>query len=266
MFKKYFIHEFKNSCQMPLTICGISLGISILVAISAMLKLENLLGIGLTALIITIYIFFFMSIHSINKTMTERLFTKNGYLTLTLPVGTHTILISKLLINILYVILYLSSFFLGICIILGGFEVIGGIEEFFEGIGTLFVDIINNLDVVLIRVALALLAFLFFQCSILFFNAFSNSGLLKKQNKGTLFVLAVIFIFLITTIFSIDIIPFMLCYEESTGYFIEQTTESAMFYSSSLLIHFSSLLWMVLGTFGFYFGSYYLIKNKIDVL
>lgn len=266
MFKKYFAYEFKNSCQMPLTICGISLSIAILIAIGSILKLEYLLTIGLSALIITLYIFFFMSIHSIQKTMTERLFTKSGYLTLTIPVGTHTILISKIVINVLYVIIYLTAFFLSLFIILGGFGLMGDIEDITGSFGTIAVDIVDNLDLVLIRVFTALIAFVFILCSMLFFNAISNSGLLKKQGKISGCVLAVVFILAITMVLNIEIVPYVLCYEEEVGYFIEKTTEELMFYSSNVVIYFSYMIWMILGIVGFYFGSYYLIKNKIDVL
>ena len=264
MFKKYFVHEFKNSCKMPITICCVSLFISLLVAIGSLLELDELLAVGLSALVLTVYIFFFMSINSINKTMTERLFTKNGYLTLTLPVGTHTILLSKILINILYVVMYIASFLLGIILVVGG--LVGEVDSVIDGVGSIFTGFAENIGLSLIRLGVLLIGFVFVLCGILFYNAVVNSGLIKKQSKVVNFIAVVVFLLLVTTILNIEIIPYALCYEDELGYYFELIEQSDYYFSSYLVVHFSSLFWMVIGTIGFYFGSYYLIKNKIDIL
>lgn len=268
MFKKYFAHEFKNSCPMPLTICGLVLGISLLIAIGAMLELNELTTLALSAFVVTFYICFFMSFSSIHKTMTGRLFTKSGYLTLTLPVGTHTILLSKILVNMLYVILYIASFFISILLILGGIGLIGDIKDLFGGLGELFVGLVENFHLVLIYCVVALITFLFILCTILFCNSIVHSGFFKKQSKILNFVIGVIFVIVIATIINIEIIPYVLCYSSENGYYIEAINNEGplLMYVSDAVVHFSSVFWMLLGTAGFYFGSYYLIKNKIDIL
>lgn len=268
MFKKYFAHEFKNTCQMPITVCALIIGVSVLVGLGALLKLEFLLSLGIIALVVSFYACFIMSYISIHKTMTGRLFSKGGYLTLTLPVGTHTILISKILINLIYVIGYIASIFIGVFVILAGFGLFESLKVTFSELLELTQQLMNNFDVVLIQTTVALIAFVFFLCLILFCNAFTNSGYLKKQSKVVNFIITVGFIILVAYIMSIDIIPFALTYRthNSNGYEIISTNADDFIYLYGNVLDFSSLFWMLAGIFGFYFGSYYLIKNKIDIL
>ena len=62
MFKKYFSHEFKNTCQMPLTICGIIIAISILFCIGAIFELEFLLTFFWIKLQNTLYLLSFIKL------------------------------------------------------------------------------------------------------------------------------------------------------------------------------------------------------------
>ena len=268
MFRKYFAHEFKNTCQMPITICALIIGVSLLVGIGALLKLEFLLTLGIITLVVSFYACFIMSYISIHKTMTGRLFSKGGYLTLTLPVGTHTILISKILVNLVYVVGYLLSIFIGVIVILGGFGLFESLRVTFAELVELAQQVMNNFDSVLIQTAVLLIGFVFFLCLILFCNAFTNSGYLKKQSKVINFIITVGFIILVAYIMSIDIIPFAMTYRShsSDGYKIIPTNGDDFIYLYGNVLDFSSLFWMISGIFGFYFGSYYLIKNKIDIL
>ncbi len=266
MFKKYFTHEFKNTCQMPLTVCGLILGISLLVCLGALLKLESLLTLGIIALVVSVYACVIMSYISIHKTMTGRLFSKGGYLTLTLPVGTHTILISKILVNLIYAACYMVSLFAGIIIVMAGFGVFENINVTMQELMEVFSDLVSRLDLLAIEGFVFLISFVFLLCFILFCNAFSSSGYIKKQNKMVKFLVLVAFIIVLSYIMTIDIIPYSLIYSDESGYRIISTTDLDYQFIFSSVVDFSSLFWMLLGTVGLYFGSYYLIKNKIDVL
>lgn len=281
MFKKYFAHEFKNSCVMPLTICGLIIGVCLLVGIGALLELEFLLNLGLISLIVSFYACLIMFYISIHKSITGRLFSKSGYLTLTLPVGTHTILLSKILVNLIYVIFYFLSFVLGIVILLYGFNLESIIPEIFETIKDIGVsgpaEILVIIEIVFSVLLFTSLGFVFFLCLILFINSVKHGGFIKKQNKVLGFILLILFIICIAYVINIDVIPYALCIEMSGDgisdmnpyyhYIIELNkvgTHEYMHYY--LLIDFSRLIWLLTGTVGFYFGSYYLIKNKIDII
>ena len=150
MFRKYFSHEFKNTCQMPLTICGIIIAISILFCIGAIFELEFLLTLGIVSIVVSAYVCAIMSYIVIHKTLTGRLFTKSGYLTLTLPVGTHTILISKILVNFIYAACYVVSFIIGIFFVLGGFGLLDDVGAVARELIDVFVSLFKNFDLVLI--------------------------------------------------------------------------------------------------------------------
>lgn len=265
MFRKYFSHEFKNTCQMPLTICGMIVGLSILFCIGALLELEFLLTLGLLSLIVCVYACSIMSYISIHKTLTGRLFTQSGYLTLTLPINTHTILISKILVNFIYVALYLVSFLVGILFVLFGFGVLDEVTEAFRELGNVFIELFKHFDLVSIYSIQILIGFVFLLCFILFCHAFSHSGYIKKQSKGSKFLVFVIAVIAVSYIMNIRILPFALTYGEELGYQFIQYNDYDFLLENIVVIDFSSFFWMLVGTVGFYFGSYYLIKNKIDI-
>ena len=265
MFRKYFAHEFKNTCQMPLTICGLILGLSILFCIGAVLKLEFLLTLGIVAIGVCSYACTIMAYVSIHKTLTCLLFTKSGYLTLTLPVSTHTILISKILVNFIYAACYTISFIFGVFIVLGGFGLLDSISSVLDELYILLKELFNSFDLILIYAIQGLLSFVFFLCFILFCNAVSNSGYIKKQNKMLKFIITVIFVTAVTYLLTVRIIPYALVYGES-GYRVVSAQGLNALYEGLVVIDFSVFFWILVGTLGLYFGSYYLIKNKIDIL
>jgi hypothetical protein len=265
MFKKYFAHEFKNTCQMPLTICGVIVGLSILFCIGALLKLEFLLTLGIAALVVCAYACSIMSYVSVHKTLTGRLFTKSGYLTLTLPINTHTILISKILVNFVYASLYFVSFFLGILIVMFGFGILD-VNDMLGDIALGFVEIFENLDLVLIYGIQVLIGFVFLLCFILFCYAFSNSGYIKKRSKGINFLVFVVALTVLLYVMNIRILPFALTHNVDTGYKFILYDSYQFLLDDLVVIDFSTFFWILAGTISFYFGSYYLIKNKIDIL
>ena len=183
-----------------------------------------------------------------------------------MPVGTHTILISKILVNFIYAALYMISFILGIFIVLGGFGLLEDIGSVLYDLYLVLKELFSRFDLVLIYSIQALLGFVFFLCFILFCNAFSNSGYIKKQNKMSKFILAVVFLIAVTYILTIRIIPFALVCTEDGIYQIIEAIDFEVFYSGLVVVDFSSFFWVLAGILGFYFGSYYLIKNKIDIL
>jgi hypothetical protein len=206
-----------------------------------------------------------MAYISIQKTITGRLFSKNGYLTLTLPVGTHTILISKILVNIFYAFLYFVAFYIGVFVLFGGFAKIVNIGELLGGIGDIFAGVFERFAVLLIETLYYLLCFVFALCVILFCNSVANSGLIRKQSKVLNFIILIIFIISLSYIMSFEIIPYDLYYDQLENRFLVSSTYLVSFYATHVF-NFSTILWLLLGTAGFYFGSYYLIKNKIDII
>ena len=65
---------------------------------------------------------------------------------------------------------------------------------------------------------------------------------------------------------NIRILPFALTYGDELGYQFIQYNDYDFLLENVVVVDVSSFFWMLLGTVGFYFGSYYLIKNKIDII
>lgn len=268
MFKKYFAFELKNTYKMPLVICLLVIGVSFLLALSAIFELDSLFTIAICALIATFIASIVMSVVSMNKSITSRLFNKGGYLTLTLPVGTHTVLFSKILVNFIYAFGYILSFFIGVILILFGLGTFATINEMVHDVFTFVCGLLEKYQITLIVLWYVLVGYLFVLCSVLFCNSIIHSGFIHKPNKIKNFLIIVIFIAVLTFIFTIEIIPFVIVYYPRTGEFRFGVSEyeSLTLNSARYVFSISHMFWMNLGIVGFYFSSYYLIKNKIDVL
>ena len=98
MLKKLIKNEFKESYKEMLILYGISLVAAIAFACLILLKEFDLLIISILPLVgIVISIEIFLAIN-INRSFNKRLFSKEGYLTLSIPVKISKILLSKYLV------------------------------------------------------------------------------------------------------------------------------------------------------------------------
>lgn len=128
MFLKLLRHEFKANAATYLILYGVCLTISVIVRFSvpvistqllndSTVQLEYFLHVSLlwmlflTMFIVGVYIFFFAVVMiSFNKSM----YKKPGYLTLTLPISTNQLILSKLIGSLIWfcltgIILYIST-------------------------------------------------------------------------------------------------------------------------------------------------------------
>ena len=110
MFGKYLWHELKNTYKLPLIASLIGLFTSLFCGIVTLIPFSTVppfIVIFIVSLLILSFLFIgVIIIITIIRTFRSRLFNQQGYLTLTLPVSAHTILISKILVNLLYAIVY----------------------------------------------------------------------------------------------------------------------------------------------------------------
>ena len=198
-----------------------------------------------------------------------------------MPINTHTIIITKLLINIIYVFWLAIS--LGLCSII----ILYGITQFFTGeadsiLGQIDISSYLNAEtfgVSLIQFAIFLCYLLSVLIIVMTLLAFLNSGSIKK-NKWISFLFVIGFIFLIETLTSIKIIPFTLFFNYTESKFILiKITEASYEISSDFLIYMEAhnypnmvelidstkLFWSIIGIFAGYITSYKLIKNHLDL-
>jgi hypothetical protein len=231
-----------------------------MIGLGQSLKIDSLLETGLIFLIVLSVVSIISFYVSINKTITSRLFTKGGYLTLTLPIGTHTILLSKILVNLVYMFFYFVAIFIGVFVILAGFGVFEELMELLSSVDYNAVFTAEEFGILLLQMFISLLSFVSFLTLVLFYNAFIHSGIIKTEKKGIRFLIIVIGLTIITNILSINIIPYCWVYDNFDG--IYKVISVNDYNYQTLIIDFSSLLWTILGGVGCYLGSYFLIKNK----
>ena len=262
MFFKYFSHEFKNTYKLPLIVCLLFLLDSLLIGIGQYYEIDALYDIGMSALSIILIISIISFYISIHKTLTSRLFTRGGYLTLTLPIGTHTILWSKILVNFIYSLWYSLAFMIGVFAIMAGFGVFDELLELFSYIGTIELTG-DEVGYMIVQVIFLLLTFVSFLCFVLLYNAFINSGYIKTDSKFLKFILLIISLIILSNVMSIIIIPYYFVYDSAIEAY--QVISIDEYDYQTIFIDFSSLFWAILLGVGSYLGSYFLIKNKIDI-
>lgn len=102
MLTKLLKHEFKNSY---LEICIINAAIIFLSIISGLTFNTNSMSLIVIPLMALLFLYFAAAVLlliNLIKSFNQNLFTKEGYLTLTLPVSIDKIIISKMIVNIIW--------------------------------------------------------------------------------------------------------------------------------------------------------------------
>jgi len=273
MFRKFFAHEFKCSYLMPLIASG-AYALSLLFAFLFILVIPNLwlgklfllllncgtFGLGVVLVIMVI------------KTFVQRLFFQNGYLTLTLPVKTKHILISKLLVCFIWssIILILIRIFM---LYEPAFDLKMSTDSptIYEYLSLLWkttftgpyliVTIIDTIKMLL----MVLVVLIFF----LFSGAFNHSG---HHKVLSVFITIGIAIFVFISIFAIDIIPVSIYYNSDTSKFLVMSTESIYKYEKATgmyditeVFNFSTFFWLILYIIVGYVVSLGITKNRLDM-
>ena len=210
MLKKLIKNEFKESYKEMLILYGISLVAAIAFACLILLKNFEMLIISILPLVgIAISIEIFLAIN-INRSFNKRLFSKEGYLTLSIPVKISKILLSKYFVNIIWI---LASFIMIIIDIIVVILISGdiGLDIFnieIEYVGTTLLAVIYYFSLVLIAIIMLLTIVLLILC-------FLNIGKIKKH-KILIGVLMFYGFTQVTSIFyrSFNIIPYEISFAD----------------------------------------------------
>lgn len=273
-------HTFKESYKTMFILNGIILATMFLIGVFILIFnvkfLESkfgsiLLAIGIFALVIMVYAVVIGFLYTIFKTMKQKLFTNEGYLTFTLPVSVDSLIISKVFVNVVWELLIGVVVFIGLLMIAGAAFIKNAEDIILSGILN-FIDIdaifssINFMDIVVFLCALlmviittvAALLFLFVSLAI------ANSGSIKK-GRGVLaiflYVLGIEFVTSIITILSIYG-GMGVAYDMSSGeYYFAIGSLKGDLYS----INFTTLILFSGLVVGLYFLSKYLLRRKIEL-
>lgn len=268
MFKKLLKYEFKSVGKWYLGLYGLVLGLSVVLGFwiqSMVLRsqknmggfapLENMNGEG-WLFFITILIFAFIIAGLMISTFIlvirrfyQNVYGKQGYLTMTLPVNSHQIILSKLLAAFIWYILTFITFLLSIFIIIA----IGSLPEIqttsnawkalFEGLSELFGSY---------SFPYAIFSYIISLISAILLTYFAISlGQLFKDHRilfAVLFYIAIEFVIgIVTSIITV-----------SSMY--ATTTDTLLFTPFPILTVIELLL-----AVGYYFGTYYIMTKKLNL-
>ena len=105
MFGKLLKHEIRHSARYNLVIYIVALAVTLVMGISLLTESTALGTVSCFAIYITGFATVIVTLVSVIKNFYDTLFSRQGYLTLTLPVKGSTLLVSKVLVSFMWIIL-----------------------------------------------------------------------------------------------------------------------------------------------------------------
>jgi hypothetical protein len=270
MIKQSFKETYKKMFLMNgfLLASFILLGIMISIMNSSFIKSSLGMLIIISFFVLSIVMMICSSIfilHTMYNSIYQKLFTNEGYLTFTLPVSVESLIISRVVCNIVWCI------FNVIVILIGYFIVffIVTVKDFHD-----VIQIFNGIDFSGFRlidairlIYYSILAILFLATIILMIIsglAFSHSGTLKKGKSA----LAVFLYILVYNIYStiIGILNTFLGF----GIAIDFNTDKLIFafgdsFKNYYAINFTFIITAALSLIGFYYLAKFMLKRKIEL-
>ena len=201
----------------------------------------------------------------------KTLFGRAGYLTLTLPVKTSSLLWSKTASSLIWVfsvyLLFIGSFFMWVYQVKETFG--GDVVESAEAILSIFgVPTFKVISIVIIFLCISLsFSVLLIVQSLYFGRACSNvSPVSKFGNLGAIAIFAVLFLVLqkLSTEISSSI-PIGMVVSPEIITFTSNTTKTAMEIADAVKINFVGPLLRLIFGIALHFPTVYLIRNKVNV-
>ena len=270
MFGRLFLYELKNSYKFPLValilaaitsvVCGLTIRFSdsgFLVSASIIL----FIAAGIT-LMVSLFTTFY---HSLVKS----LFSNRAYLVYSIPTKTKTILLAKLLVNILYYVLYEIAI---IAVFLLFFKVLTSSKELIHQVSEVLKDYLhgNPVPAILIIVTASITIFLVL-IAILTFGAIRHMGMSK--GKALLVIIFILVAYVIGTSFLNSQSLVSLYWNPETDNFYlmnyyqlsDLLSEKGEFISTIKIFNFfNNGLNLVLIVCGYFFSKH-VIQNKLDL-
>lgn len=272
--KKMIKQSFKETYKKMLLMNGVLLFSFVLLGVTISLSNSVFIVSPIGAFIISSFMIFtfIMMISSLIfilqtmfKLLYQKLFTNEGYLTFTLPVSVDSLIISRLIVNIVWCIFNALVSIIGIFIVffivsVKDFEDIFTIFKAFDLTGLDFIEFISIIFYFIVSI-------IFIACALLMILsalAFSNSGTLKKGKTA----LAVLLYIIIFNFYSVLISMFSTFF--SFGIAFDYNTNKYIFAFGSVfkynyLINFIPLLLGIASLIGLYYLCRYLLKKKIEL-
>lgn len=261
MLSKLLKHEYHNTYKETLFVNGGIIMVSILISALFMIGLQRIAAFLLISLIALYLMSGVVIIINIVKSFHTKMFTDEGYLTMTLPVSIDHLLLSKIIVNLTYIIftavIFITSLIITMNSILGT-----DVFNIFDGLLSVIRD--NPLGTILYIINFAI-SFISFVLTLILTLALLNIGKIKKYK-----LLAGIGIYyglnfaiqLFSTVF--NLIPYVIDVSGGDVSIIDNSNNSSI--ANFILINVNTILVSVVSIVSFYFISRYLIKNKLELI
>lgn len=259
---KLLKHEFKQSYQEFTIVFVAMILMSVIIGFLEKLWLSFFSSLMIIALYGLLIIVGVILVINVVTSFNRKIFGREGYLTLTLPLSIDKILISKIIVNFFWIILIGLSFIISVSIV----------SAISYGTRLFFLDYnsanINYLLLGIINAALGTFLSIFILILVL---GILNIGKVKKFK--ILIGLSIFYgVSLVISWISkiVMIIPYY--FEIYQGDLIISKVKHGDYFSSDLLfsslsgtLFFNTILWTIVSIFILYFISRYLIKYKVEL-
>ncbi len=269
MLKTLLKHEIKSSWLEITIVNGSVLVLSILVALFiAYLPSSTFTVVTLSSLFLLFFLQAVLVILNVIRSLNKKMFSNEGYLTFSLPVTTKQLLISKILVNLLWVIFTTVIVLISIIMIIvatfegSPFAFIIDIKEFF---GKSFVPLI-------LLAITYIISYLLFLLIIIFVLALTNTTKIRKKKV----LLGISLFYLMTIIISImnnliHVIPYAVFL--NNGVISVAKIDFNDFYMlipsltmrETVIMNFNALLIDIICIIGLFFTSSSLIANRLEL-
>lgn len=265
MLLKLMKHEFRNNFKEIMLVNGGIIVVSALISFLSGLKLFRLASFLLLSLSILYIISIALIVISVIRSFHTKMFTNQGYLTMTLPISTDHLLLSKIIVNLIWIILTVIIFAVSLILTISTFlgtdvlSILGGIHSILT----------TNPLGVLIYIIYSSISLLLFIMSIILTLAILNIGKIKKY---TLLIGIAIFYGLNFAIQLLNstliIVPYALTLNANKVMLVKFNPGevNGAFIGNPLFMSLNSLIITCGCIIGFYFISRHLIKNKLELL
>ncbi len=200
MFGKLLKHELRHTARYHFSIIIASVIATVIMGVSLIIDAESLMSMAMIPLVIVALTVIIISLVSVIKNFYETVFSRQGYLTMTLPVKGSQLLSSKVIISFFWIIVSYIAVFLPFTFIFIHIkkqldadnmtdEVVQSISEILPSTGSI-------IALVLIFVITSLISILSYVGYVYFSVTMANTRILSKHPKlfGVLVFLAVHFI------------------------------------------------------------------------
>lgn len=272
MFGKLIKHEIRHSARYNLVIYIVAIAVTLVMGLSLVTESTTLGVISCFAIYITGFATVVVTLVSVIKNFYDTLFSRQGYLTLTLPVKGSTLLISKVLVSFLWIIVgflimaltWVSIFFYVRQQTQAGFDVVkvlffdSGLLEIFPS-GAVIIEVLVIIAVIALTKILTYVAYIYFAVTVANTRSFQSH---PKFFGGLTFFAVILIISRINNFLTAKApITFFVTSERAFFDFVPMGSVEGAFISYGV----GGTIFTGLVALGLLFATAYIIEHKVNI-